>query len=352
MHRVWARFLVRRATMPRGPLQRAANNPSETAEVDGAFAANCELRTAAADYSLAEVDAPPLRSPSILNSAFQKVMLWSGAAGSSGPNKNTEPFWQTTGDARVNLLGYEGVETQAILALNTHRMDNLSASLVASHPTYVEQWNKVFPGQAVSDELAGLAIAAFERTVLASQSPFQRWLKGETNAMSSAEKRGALVFFGPSKCSECHTGPALNSMAFYALGMPDLAGSGVTRPSSDSKGRGTFLPEHTADYKFKVPQLYNMSDSPFLGHGGTFRSVAEVVEYYVTAIPDRALPAGIVTPQFQPLTLSSAEIRDLTAFLNDGLRDPYLMRYQPKSVPSGGCIPANDIQSRRDLNCK
>jgi cytochrome c peroxidase len=310
-----------------------------------------ELRTASSAYTLEEVDAPPLRSPSILNAAFQRVMLWSGAAGSAGPNNNTEAFWLNSGESRVNHLGYDGVETQAILALNTHRMDDLSSTLVASNTTYLDLWNRVYPGQPISDELAGLAIAAFERTVLANKAPFQRWLKGETGALTSAQKRGALVFFGPSRCSDCHTGPALNSMAFYALGMPDLSGAGVIRPPSESKGRGDFLTNNQADYKFKVPQLYNMSDAPFLGHGGTFKSVAEVIDYYVAAVPDRFLPAGTLTGQFQPLTLTNAEIRDLNSFLNDALKDPDLMRYQPKSVPSGGCIPANDIQSRLDLGC-
>lgn len=141
-------------------------------------------------------------------------------------------------------------------------------------------------------------------------------------------------------------------MAFYALGMPDLSGSVVKIPQSESKGRGSFITNNTSDYTFKVPQLYNMADSPFLGHGGTFRSVSEVVDYYVAAVPDRLLPAGTITQQFQPLILTKAEVRDLTLFLNDALRDPDLMRYQPKSVPSGGCIPANDPQSRRDLGCK
>jgi len=310
-----------------------------------------EARTLAPDYALDEVDVQPLRSPTILNSAYQRVMLWSGAAGANGPNKDTQAHWMESGNTRVNNLGYDGVETQAILALNTHRMDQLSTSIVASNAEYQALWTKVFPGEPVSDEKAGLAIAAFERTVLANRSPYQRWLAGETSAMTSKEKRGALVFFGPSKCSDCHTGPALNSMAFYSLGMPDLAGPNVYRPPSESKGRGAFLNEAGSDYTFKVPQLYNMVDSPFLGHGGTFNSVAEVVDYYVVGLPDRYLPPGTVTDQFHALNLSPAEVSDLVAFLSEGLRDPNLERYEPKSVPSGGCIPANDIQARIDLGC-
>ena len=311
-----------------------------------------EARQPTQTYSLSEIDVQPLRTPTILNSAYQRVMLWSGAAGAHGPNQGSEAFWDAEGDARMNALGYDGVETQAILALNTHRMDDVAQTVVGSNSEYRLLWDRVFPGEPISDEKAGLAIAAFERTVLASKSPFQRWLQGESNAMSKAQKRGALVFFGPGKCSDCHTGPALNSMAFYSLGMPDLSGPNVFRPPMESTGRGSFLNSPESKYTFKVPQLYNMNDSPFLGHGGTFCSVREVVDYYAIGVPERSLPAGTVTNQFHPLTLSAKEIADLVSFLRDALRDPNLMRYQPASVPSGGCIPANDPQARLDLGCR
>lgn len=105
------------------------------------------------------------------------------------------------------------------------------------------------------------------------------------------------------------------------------------------------------EFTFKVPQLYNLSDAGFLGHGGTFRSMRQMVDYYVAGVPDVSLPAGRVTDQFHPLELTRNQIDDLIDFLEDGLHDPDLMRYQPASVPSGGCIPANDPQARVDLGC-
>ena len=66
--------------------------------------------------------------------------------------------------------------------------------------------------------------ALFERTVRANQAPFQRWLRGDRKAMSIEEKEGALLFFGKAQCDACHSGPALNSMTFHALGMADLEG--------------------------------------------------------------------------------------------------------------------------------
>ena len=75
---------------------------------------------------------------------------------------------------------------------------------------------------AIKEEFAGLAVAAYERTVLANQAPFQAWLRGNTGALTDRQKAGATVFFGKAGCVSCHTGPALNSMAFHAIGMNDL----------------------------------------------------------------------------------------------------------------------------------
>jgi len=349
--RVEGRGTVSCATCHHAKAGFAAGRQQSIGEGGSGWGEKGEARRPSSAFPLEDVDATPMRSPSILNVAYQRVMLWSGAAGANGPNKDTSPNWSDEGDTRFNALGYDGVETQAILALSNHRLGKVSDSILSTNATYQTLWNRVFPGEPISDEKAGLAIAAFERTVLASESPFQKWLKGDYRAMTLAQKRGAMVFFGPSKCSDCHTGPALNSMAFYALGMRDLSGPSVIKAPPENLGRGGFLRSAASNYTFKVPQLYNMKNSPFLGHGGRFLSVQSVVDYYEVGLPEMNLPPGTVTDQFHPLVLTAQEKADLVVFLEDALRDPNLKRYEPTSVPSGGCIPANDAQARLDLGC-
>ena len=169
--------------------------------------------------------------------------------------------------------------------------------------------------------------------------------------MTNAEKRGAIVFFGKAGCEDCHTGPALNQMAFYALGMPDMQGPDVFGDVPESLGRGGFLEEDSENYKFKVPQLYNLKDAPFYGHGGTFRTLTEVVDYYNAGIPARPLPEGRLAALFKPLGLTRGEVNDLVRFLAESLRDPDLSRFVPESLPSGHCTPANDPAARADLGC-
>ncbi len=301
-------------------------------------------------YGPADLDVQPLRTPSVLNSAYQRLMLWDGSLGAHGPNAGTEARWTAGTSAGVNALGYDGLETQAIAGLTVHRMGNLSASPLARD--YAALWEAAFPGTPFSLENAGLAIAAYERTLLADRAPLQRWLRGERTALTPAEKRGALLFFGKAGCATCHTGPALNQMAFYALGMPDLQGPDVLGVVPESRGRGAFLGDAAEDFKFKVPGLYNLKDAPFYGHGGAFETLREVVEYYNAGVPARPLPEGRLVSRFRPLGLTPAEVDDLVTFLSEALYDPDLMRYVPDALPSGQCTPANDTRSRADLGCR
>ncbi len=306
-------------------------------------------------YQITELDVQPIRTPSAMNGAYQEAQLWNGQFGALGINAGTEAFWTPGTPKADNSFGYEGLEIQAIAGLKVHRMADVHTSIAATNPQYTQLFAEAFPGQPIDRERAGLAIASFERTMLANEAPFQKWLRGNKDAMTEQEKRGAILFFDKAQCSTCHTGPALNSMTFYALGMDNLNGPGVYGdPSTDGArfGRGSFTGNAADNYKFKTPQLYNLMDSPFYGHGGTFNSVREVIEYKNLAVASNSdVPGTQLAAEFQPLGLTSDEISDLVAFVEGGLYDGDLFRYVPNSVPSGNCLPANDSQTRTDLGC-
>ena len=118
------------------------------------------------------------------------------------------------------------------------------------------------------------------------------------------------------------------------------------------RGRGGFTQNEADNYKFKVPQLYNLADSPFYGHGSSFRSIRAVIEYKNNAVPENdEVPAGQLAAGFVPLNLTDAQIDDLVAFIGTALHDPDLARYEPQVLGSNQCFPNNDEQSRVDLGC-
>ena len=316
-------------------------------------------REAHGDYLVEELDVQPIRTPTAMNGAFQELMLWNGQFGGVGDNLGTEEKWKEDTPIATNSFGYHGLETQAFAGLKVHRLGVDSSVLSLG---YKEMFDEAFPDIPTvvrySREYTGLAIAAYERTLLANQAPFQRWLNGETDALSEEEKRGAILFFDKANCYTCHNGPALNTMEFHALGMKGLDEAVEptfgTKPDAEANlGRGGFTGREEDMHKFKVPQLYNLTDSPFYGHGSSFRTVRDVVAYKNIAEAENAsVPENQLAAGFQPLNLEEDEIDAITAFLERSLHDPNLERYEPASLLSGKCFPNNDPTSRQDLGCE
>jgi cytochrome c peroxidase len=89
-----------------------------------------------------------------------------------------------------------------------------------------------------------------------------------------------------------------------------------------------------------------------LGHGASFRSISEVVEYKNEALAENTnVPQSQLAKEFQPLMLSKQEVRDLVAFLENSLYDQNLERYVPQELPTGMCFPNADPQSIIDQGC-
>jgi len=319
-----------------------------------------EARIPSLLYDTNDIDVQPIRSPSVMNSAYQQVMLWGGGFGSKGVNAGTEYAWTTGTVLEANNLGYEGLESLSIGGLTKHRLVPDTVFLAAD-PTYKNLYDLAFPEvpeeQRVSSITTGLAIAAYQRTILANNSPFQRWLRGDRKAMTGDEKAGRKIFFDKGKCGSCHNSPALNSTTFYALGMADMAegvNGAIDIPNNplEDKGRGGFTLRDSDLYRFKTPQLYNLKDVKFFGHGGTFKSVEEVIRYKNAGISENPnVGPGRLAKQFKPLGLTETEISQLVKFIENALYDPTLTRYSPSGVPSGNCIPNNDTQSKADRGC-
>ena len=307
-------------------------------------------------YASEDVDAQPLRSPSTLNVAYQRNMLWSGQFGAFGDNVGTDAAWTAGTPKEKNRLGFEGVETQAVAGIDVHRLavDRDLVERLGYREAFDAAFAQTGESERYSPVTAGLAIAAYERTLLPNRAPFQRWLKGEYGAMSESQKRGAELFFGKAGCSACHRGPALSSESFHALGMGDLVGPGIVGSRRDDpahKGRGGFTGRDGEMYRFKTPQLYNLKDAPFLGHGGTFATVEAVIRYKILARAENPLvPASALSSGFVPLGLAEDEVVDLVDFVLNALHDPELDRYQPAAARLR-CTPVADPVARVDLAC-
>ena len=317
-----------------------------------------EKRVRNTDYEESEMDVQSARPLSMLNVAFVTNTMWNGQFGAAGVNEGTEDVWDDIPGLETNYLGFSGIEAQNIEGMHLHRM-TIDKDLCDEYG-YTPMFDAAFPNSEEEDRYsvfnASMAISAYIRTLFPNKAPFQEYLRGNDNAMTVQEKKGAALFFGEAKCVACHSGPGLNSMEFHAIGVNDMYQIASYNSSADDRrnlGRGGFTQDPSDYYKFKVPQLYNMSDTPFYFHGASKRTIRDVVEYFVAAEPENPnVPLEQISPKFVKLDLTEDQIDDLVAFIENGLRDPDLVRYKPEEILSGLCFPNNDPVSTIDLGCQ
>ncbi len=317
-----------------------------------------EARHKLPEYDEQDIDAQGARPLSVLNVAFATNTMWNGSFGDAGVNTGTESLWGIYDPATaINNERLGALEGQNIEGLKTHRMQ-FNEELVRNNG-YKALFDAAFPDVPVAErytrKTASFALSAYLRTLLCTEAPFQQWLKGEEDAMSEEQKRGALLFFDKAGCYHCHHEPNLGSMTFQALGVQDLFENGGLKTNLEDRrnlGRGGFTGREEDMFRFRVPQLYNLGYSGPYFHGSSKKTLNAVVEYFNAGVPENPrVPTSQISSYFHPLHLTKEEISDLETFIREGLRDPFLQRYVPDAVLSGNCFPNNDPISKDDLGC-
>lgn len=224
-------------------------------------------------------------------------------------------------------------------------------------PEYVEMFDEAFPGIAVEDlgfEHAAEAIAAYEAEAFDfSASPFDRYLDGDDDALSDAEKRGGEVFI-ETGCVMCHSGPLLTDQAYHTLGVPQI-GPGKAPDTPNDLGRFLVTSDDSDLYAFRTPPLRNVTLTGPWMHDGAYTELETVIRHHLDPVGTceayergelGGLPAAVpvdealdsLDPALDALdVLTDEEIADLVAFLA-ALTDPAagdLDHLIPGSVPSG-----------------
>jgi cytochrome c peroxidase len=259
-----------------------------------------------------------------------------------GVRRNAPTLYNT---AYARYLFHDGRETRLeqqvwgpLLAAN--EMGNPSVGFVIERlrtlPDYAGRFERTFNGRGPGMETIGMAIAAYERTLVSANSPFDRWHFGtQPEAMPPAARRGFELFRGKAGCSRCHViddRHALfsdNSLHNTGIGYRAIfAGSGTgTVPEAPGKSltAAIAMPESRNDlgryevtgvpvdrWKYKTPTLRNIAlTAPYM-HDGSISSLRGVVEFYNSG----GIPNENLDPLVRPLGLTPQEIGDLVSFLN------------------------------------
>lgn len=261
--------------------------------------------------------------------------------------------------------------------------------LLDAVPFYHDTFRKLFPranSRGLDFAMFGRAIAEFEFTLTFADAPIDQFARGDRTAMTAAEKRGALVFFGDGKCVTCHATKERSNEMFSdfqnrVAGIPQLNpvfgfqdnGFGSNMVYDGKKKNEDFgLEQITGDpddrYKFRTAPLRNLALSPAFFHNGAFTRLEDAIRYHMDpehlgpiynaanagVAPDlRIRPVGPIGPVLAKLDdglrggihLSSSEFDDLTQFVRTGLLDKNaskenLCTLVPRKLPSG-LVPMN-----------
>ena len=269
-------------------------------------------------------------SQTVINSAYLGKLFWTGSAKSL---ENQAP-------------------SAALGAVSGNGERDMVESRLAFIPEYVKRFNKVFGDEWPKVNNTWKAIAAFERTLIHDNTPFDKYMRGDKKALSDAQIRGLKLFQGKANCIECHNGPLLTDEKYYNLGVPraeewldqglaqitfryEQYAKGVTeemyRTVKDDAGLYYRTKQKRDKGKFRTPPLrYTAYTAPFM-HNGKFFDFAEVIDFYNDGGGKNEFAAN-KTKLLKPLGLNDEEKEDLVAFL-ESLSGEEIKMQTPKLPP-------------------
>lgn len=257
-------------------------------------------------------------SQTVVNAAYLGKLFWAGSSKSLEGQAKSAATGAVAGNGESDVM-----ETR-----------------LAFIPEYRRRFNEVFGTEWPLIGDAWKAIAAFERTLIQNDTPVDRYLGGDKDALTEEQVAGMELFNGKAGCIQCHNGALATDQKYYNLGVPpaerweddglaqitfryEQFAKGVTqemyRKIKDDAGL-YYRTKQKADMgKFRTPPLrYTAYTAPYM-HNGAFWDLTEVVEFYNAGGGENDFTDGTMaaskTPLVKPLGLSEEEVENLVAFL-------------------------------------
>lgn len=221
-------------------------------------------------------------TPTILNTAYNAILMWDGR------KKSLE-------DQALGPIEADVEMNQDIPGL-LKKLDALEG--------YRDLFKRAYPGEGISPATVAKAIASFERTIVSTDSPFDRWARGDQKAVTADVKRGFAVFEGKGNCTACHQGFNFTDYGFHNIGVKDVG-------DKPDEGRYTQRKLPSLKGAFKTPTLRDVAlTAPYM-RNGLYKTLEEVVDHY-----DRGgdLKENL-SANIKPLNLDPQEKADLVAFM-------------------------------------
>lgn len=274
------------------------------------------------------------KSPSSLNAGFSpQLLFWDGRAGTSFADPITGLVLIPVGASLENqalmplLDTAEMAPAAALISDVPMRLNGAKPLALATNvPSTLSSWigtrdypalfTEAFGSPEITPTRIAFAIASYERTQNANQTPFDDLNGGNTAALTAQEQRGLNVFRA-NDCADCHAGALLSDNSFRYIGV---------RPAADDLGRFNQTGNSQNRGQFKVPSLRNVEQrAPFM-HNGRFSTLEQVVDFYARG---GDFSEANKDPRVRPRNIPPAARADLVAFLKRPLTDVRVASEQP-----------------------
>lgn len=198
----------------------------------------------------------------------------------------------------------------------------------------------------IGNALSAYISAAFELQPAA----WDRYVQGESSALTTEQKEGAMIFFGRGRCAVCHSGAQFSDFKYHGLAVPQLDVGKHGAYLDYGRAKATSLADER--FHFRTPPLRNVTKTKPWGHNGIFDSIEQVIEHHFNPVPmlyaaQQGRPreveiSGRLLRYRSPLLgeiypITQSDIRLLVSFLTS-LESGTVMSDEealPKSVPSG-----------------
>jgi cytochrome c peroxidase len=280
-------------------------------------------------------------SPTMLNVGFAGANRNGDYAPTAAPM-----FW----DMRVASLesqSLEPIKSFEEMRGDAYPEDKAVETVVArvnAIPEYRALFAKAFAAEnAVTGANLGKALAAFGRSLVANNSPFDRYMRGDRTAMTAGQIEG-MRRFERVGCSECHNGPMFSDYKLHVLGVPDnrkLAKSDDGFPDN-GKRANPGIENIDKPYAFRTASLRNLRYTAPYMHSGVFDTLLDVLEFYDDVPENPNVGRRDVDPLARRLDDPDDEAGAIITFL-EALNDDGFDKTIPSRVPSG-LNPGGKIQ--------
>jgi cytochrome c peroxidase len=245
------------------------------------------------------------RAPPVSNAAYSPLQFWDGRSPSleeqsKGPIENPVEMG------------------------NTHEV---MIQTVDQIPGYVEEFKIVYGTTPLTVDQIADAIGAFERTVVTTDSPFDRFVNGDVDALTKLEKQGLEIFNGKGHCTACHWGGHFSDGRFHNLGVAQAD------PAKPDNGRFVVTKNPKDMDAFKTPTVRDAAlRAPYM-HNGIEKTLEDVVQFYNRG----GSGEGNIDRLMVPLGLSEKEVQALVAFMTRAVTslNPEVANVKP--------IPASEL---------